>query len=425
MWETLVTDASLVGQGFNTPFGLALSHANIWTGAITLNAPNIGTTATNMLVLGNSTLATSGTTIQESPSEVYWGSVRNSTTTIDTVAMRVRMIPTNNGGYNDQAVLYWDAANATASSYTNVMQLKSSGSLSFSPTLNLPVANSVIQIGGAPIVGYYDAAQDGIGIGSASSSASSSGPQDIVVGYSYTGTGWNFTSGKENTAVGSGNPYLGALYSCTTGNYNTAVGDVALASLVSNSQNSALGFEALYSCTGTDNTAVGFQAGYAGTAITSGTENTFLGSGAGGASATLTNAMALGYDASVTASNTIQLGNSSVTGIMTYGHDRDQSTIGSASDDGTGITSVSVAGGDRAGTITYTSATNVGGGYMTINFGTTYGTAPVVVIGPGPIAPASGNVLPQVTATATYFTITFSATTTQTGGTFNYMVVGR
>jgi hypothetical protein len=50
-----------------------------------------------------------------------------------------------------------------------------------------------------------------------------------------------------------------------------------------------------------------------------GTKNTAIGFGANVASPDLTNATAIGYDATVAASNTIQLGNTSVTDVKTSG----------------------------------------------------------------------------------------------------------
>jgi hypothetical protein len=82
--------------------------------------------------------------------------------------------------------------------------------------------------------------------------------------------------------------------------------------------NTALGhFALINNSNGWHNTAIGDNAG--GT-YGSNYYCTFLGSGANPSSNSLTNATAIGYNSIVTASNSIQLGNSSVTNVNTYGN---------------------------------------------------------------------------------------------------------
>jgi hypothetical protein len=106
-----------------------------------------------------------------------------------------------------------------------------------------------------------------------------------------------------------------ALTSLTSGASNTAVGREALKSLTGNNNNTAVGYRALQLSTADGNTAVGYQAGQAGTAITSGTYNTFLGYQAQSNNNSYTNGMALGNGAVLTASNRIVLGNTSIAAI--------------------------------------------------------------------------------------------------------------
>jgi trimeric autotransporter adhesin len=137
------------------------------------------------------------------------------------------------------------------------------------------------------------------------------------------------TTGSKNTASG-----LGALYSNTEAANNTATGYVSLYSNTTGSDNTANGFRALYTnTTGTNNTASGRDALYANTtgsnntasgysaldANTTGSYNTAIGNGADVGSGALTNATAIGNQASVSVSNTIQLGNTSVTNVNTSG----------------------------------------------------------------------------------------------------------
>lgn len=116
----------------------------------------------------------------------------------------------------------------------------------------------------------------------------------------------------------------------TTGTYNTGGGFKALANLVNNSSNSvwgALGFRLLNS--GDSNSGLGVSVGLS---MTSGSFNTFVGAAAGanettynqccffgaladaaGLHSSLTNAIGIGYQAIVGGSNTIVMGNTSIT----------------------------------------------------------------------------------------------------------------
>jgi len=132
------------------------------------------------------------------------------------------------------------------------------------------------------------------------------------------------TIGNDNTATGSV-----ALRSNTEGSHNTATGSDALRSNTTGELNTATGAWALsYNTTGEDNTATGQQAlmwnttGSYNTAIgaytlfynETGTYNTAIGYSSGPTSGndTLNNTTALGNGATVTASNTIHIGNTGI-----------------------------------------------------------------------------------------------------------------
>jgi hypothetical protein len=120
------------------------------------------------------------------------------------------------------------------------------------------------------------------------------------------------TNGNNNTAIGAG-----ALFSNTTGGANIAIGVEALASNSTGLSNTAIGGAALgFNSTGSSNTAIGSVA-----LITNSTGefNTAIGYGANVASGTLSNTTAIGNGAIVSTSNTIQLGNTSVTNVNTSG----------------------------------------------------------------------------------------------------------
>jgi hypothetical protein len=156
---------------------------------------------------------------------------------------------------------------------------------------------------------------------------------------------WRNTSGSKNTAsgnnslrqntTGSENTATGhqSLQSNTTGQGNTATGSFALSSNREGSNSTAVGNSALYYNMSSDNTAIGYLAignnsdGEGNTAIGNlalgsldhGSYNTAIGNGADLAFDGLTNATAIGYGATVGASNTIQLGNGTVTNVKTSG----------------------------------------------------------------------------------------------------------
>ena len=130
---------------------------------------------------------------------------------------------------------------------------------------------------------------------------------DITIGVgrrnnsSITSTALGISALGLNT-TGSGNTALGQLSMSfnTTGGFNSAAGSLSLGSNTSGSFNTAFGNQTLNSnTTGTYNTAIGYQADVS--------------------SGNLTNATAIGNNALVTASNTIQLGNASVTSVVTSG----------------------------------------------------------------------------------------------------------
>ncbi len=140
-------------------------------------------------------------------------------------------------------------------------------------------------------------------------------------------SGAALTAGARNTAIGSR-----SLSSTTTGNDNTAVGAYTLALNTSGTRNMAFGSNALFSnTTGSNNIAIGDTSLNSLNSTASATYNTALGqsslagmkSGTGntaiGASTQisddLTNATAIGYNASATQSNSLILGSTGAFGV--------------------------------------------------------------------------------------------------------------
>jgi uncharacterized protein (TIGR02145 family) len=169
------------------------------------------------------------------------------------------------------------------------------------------------------------------------------GSFNVAVG---TGTLGSNTTGGENTAIGrramndnltgTFNTAIGqaALYANKTGSNNTAMGRTSLVYNTEGESNTAIGATSITNnTTGSNNTGIGYNVlganttggsntaiGYnAGNILTTGSNNTFLGNNANAGANNLSNATAIGNGATVTANNTIQLGNTSVTNVITNG----------------------------------------------------------------------------------------------------------
>jgi hypothetical protein len=130
---------------------------------------------------------------------------------------------------------------------------------------------------------------------------------------------FNNTTGVNNTAVGRS-----ALFSNTTGFNNTALGLNALFNNTTGYQNTVLGVNALYSnTTGYLNTAVGRDAGRyitGGEDNATGTNSVFLGDETRPAADGQTNQIVIGYDAIGNGSNSVTLGNTSITKTVLRGN---------------------------------------------------------------------------------------------------------
>ena len=136
-----------------------------------------------------------------------------------------------------------------------------------------------------------------------------------TLGYGNTGIGnqalRNSTEGGGNTAVGNT-----TLFSNTTGSINTAVGNDAMLSNTSGYSNVAMGHNALFANTnGTHNTAIGCRTLKSNA---TGSKNTAVGYYAGPTSGNdnLFNTGAFGYNATVSSSNTIRIGDNNITTIF-------------------------------------------------------------------------------------------------------------
>jgi hypothetical protein len=137
---------------------------------------------------------------------------------------------------------------------------------------------------------------------------------DPVVFNSFWGyqAGNSITTGTRNSAYG-----YRALSLNTAGGANTASGNFALLNNSTGAYNNAFGSQALLNNNGQDNVAVGNSALITNT---TGGRNVAIGNGADVATAALTNATAIGFQAIVDVSNQMQLGNASLTTVMSSGN---------------------------------------------------------------------------------------------------------
>jgi trimeric autotransporter adhesin len=132
-----------------------------------------------------------------------------------------------------------------------------------------------------------------------------------------------YNTASDNAAVGSG-----ALEFNTTGIFNTAFGKDALKNNSVGSNNTSVGLGALSNSVSNNNTAMGTNSlknttGYSNTSLgnaageinTTGNENTAIGATATFGANNLSNATAVGFGATASASNSVRLGNASVTVI--------------------------------------------------------------------------------------------------------------
>ncbi len=139
-------------------------------------------------------------------------------------------------------------------------------------------------------------------------------------------SGYNTTSGYYNTfagmasgqlnSTGHDNTFVGRIAGQlnSTGTYNSCFGEASGLGNATGSFNVALGSESNFTnATGSYNTAVGSRAGYSNT----GSYNTFIGYNAESSTASLSNATAIGYNASVSANNALILGSNANIGIGT------------------------------------------------------------------------------------------------------------
>lgn len=179
--------------------------------------------------------------------------------------------------------------------------------------------------------GTADAGLYNTAVGCSALEANTTGHHNTALGF---GTLKKNTTGYHNVALGED-----ALYENLTAIYNVAIGGRAMQNATGANRCIAIGVSALLNMTGSDsdyNVAIGYQTGISnfgsvGACVTD-DRMTLIGSMAGvdktaDENAVFTNGIAIGYRALVNKSNSVRLGNSSVTVVESYG-DFESLTIG-------------------------------------------------------------------------------------------------
>ena len=306
---TSALTAAVAGSDYQAPITLTTTG----TGAATLSGTTLNIPAVSSTVNAGSISGTISVTNGGTGATTLTGLVKGTGTSALTAAV---------AGSDYQAPI--------------TLTTTGSGSATLSgTTINIP--NSVPYSGANAAVdlGAYNLTVNGLTIGQGKSTGTG---DNTAVGYQVL----NNNSGSKNTGVGSyaanantsGHDNVGVGYYALklnlTGNYNTAIG--ANAAFSANTSNSnyitAVGYYALRDENNTGNTALGAFAGKPASSqyYSKTTNSTFLGyntttskTDPSGSEIPIDNATAIGYGAAVTASNLIQLGNTSVTNVKTSG----------------------------------------------------------------------------------------------------------
>ena len=342
-----------VGQGYGS--ASTFTATNIAGGASGSIPYQTGSGATSLLAKGTDgqilTLASGIPSWAAAP--VTGVTSASSPLSISSNALSLGTVPVANGGTglsttpsNGQI----DIGNGTGFSRTTLTAgtgisiTNGSGAITIasSGTAGVPYsgANQAVDLGA------YDLTVNGLTIGKGKKDAGTAYQYNSAFGVSALGS---FSGGTKNTALG-----YNALSSVTSTDQNIAIGAYAMGSTTDYFQQSvAVGNQSLQFNKGSFNTALGSGA-LSGTSLTSaatylvgvgalalmnntsgqnntavgsyalstnttGNNNTALGQGADVLSAALDNATAIGYNAKVSSSNSIQLGNTSITNVKTSG----------------------------------------------------------------------------------------------------------
>ena len=354
-------DLKVNGLTIGRGIGNEVSNSAIGNVALNSNTTGSGNTATGYRALRNTTTGSNNTA---TGSEALSA---NTTGSDNTSFGRSALLLNTTGSSNTATGQGALAVNTTGGSNTATgsRALESNTTGSRNTAIGNVALNSNTTGSGNTATGYLSLSSNTTGefntaYGSYSMEKNTSGSENIAFGGEAfrnnttgsfnvavgTGTLGSNTTGGENTAIGrramndnltgTFNTAIGqaALYANKTGSNNTAMGRTSLVYNTEGESNTAIGATSITNnTTGSNNTGIGYNVlganttggsntaiGYnAGNIITTGSNNTFLGNNANAGANNLSNATAIGNGATVTANNTIQLGNASVTNVITSG----------------------------------------------------------------------------------------------------------
>ena len=304
----LTVNGIKVGRGA----GNVSTNTAIGTAALTSNTTGDSNTAVGMNALSANTTGSYSTAIGLDALKLSTGgfntafgafALDKTTTGVNNTAIGPLALEYNQTGTLNTAIGYDAGVSSSYTGLTNTTAIGNGAKVTASHT---------IQLGNTSVTDVKTSGNltvNGITVGRGAGNKST----NTAIGYRTLSAN---TTGVDNTASGAD-----ALKNNTTGVNNTAYGSSTLFSNSTGAGNTAIGYNALSSNTsdvgfpfmqGDNNTAIGNRALQSNT---TGSSNTAIGFGADVGSGSLNNATAIGKGAIVSASNTIQIGNASVTTI--------------------------------------------------------------------------------------------------------------
>ena len=317
---TLPTADGSADQVLKTDGSGSLGWATVGGGGGSLTSKIGGTNFTNSLIVGHDTTGT----LDAAEYNLALGTTAlNAITSGDyNLALGYDALGVNNSGERNVALGY------------RVLQSNTTGSrniaIGYEALKNSTTGGMNIAIGEASLDAYTGGDGRNVAIGVYAQSMLTSGDYNVSMGY---GSMYYSTTARRNVSIGQSSMWYNR-----TGGWNVAIGESAMNSN-HGSYNTAIGFEAMasnWSNGGTDgtntmtrNVGVGYKAGHD---ITTGTDNVFIGYQAGDLLTTGDNNIIIGKDAAFSAvgvdseivigsgatgegTNTVTLGNSSITAI--------------------------------------------------------------------------------------------------------------
>jgi hypothetical protein len=317
------TGGNNTANGYQALFSNTTGEANTAIGAYSLYLNTTGTvnTAIGQAALSNNTTGFANTAIgQSSMSTNTTGSnnvaigqfsLANNTTVSSSVAIGINSLASNTIGVNNTAVGSTSLTDNTTGNYNvalgnDTLQSNTTGTGNTAIGYGALIANTT---------GTYNSA---LGIESLNSNID--GTFNTAVGYqalkANTDGQYNNAFGWQSMLSNTGGRYNAAygvetLKNNTTGRYNTAIGLSALNGNVSALDNTASGYAALgFTTTGGSNSAYG---AYALRNNTTGIQNVGLGANCSLLNVTDSNSIVIGYNTTGAGSNTVTIGNGSIT----------------------------------------------------------------------------------------------------------------